>query len=72
MTGFEAFIWVAFMCAAATPFLMIAWEQDKVAKKQDELLKEQLEINRRWDVMIEHARRLNKRISEIHRGSDDL
>tara|TARA_B100000131_G_scaffold168442_1_gene162806 strand:- start:18499 stop:18729 length:231 start_codon:yes stop_codon:yes gene_type:complete len=69
MTGFEMFIWIVLMCVIATPFAMFAWEQDKIAKIQAELLKEQLEINRRWDVMNKHASLMNQRITEIYNSS---
>ena len=67
----EVFIWIALMSMASVPFLMVAWEQGKTAKMQEELLKEQLEINRRWDIINKHTRRMSDRISEIHRESHE-
>lgn len=71
MTGIEILIWTAFCCFVAGAFCILAHEDYKTAKMQDKLLKEQLEVNRRWNIINKHTRRMSERISEIHRESHE-
>ena len=67
----EILIWTIFCSSVAAAFYIFAREDQKIAEMQAELLKEQLEVNRRWDVIIKHTRILSDRISEIHRESHE-
>ncbi len=71
MDMLEVFIWIGFLSSIAGAFCILAHEDYKAVKMQEELLKEQLEVNRRWDVINKHTRRMSERISEIHRESHE-